>query len=131
MTIIPAKALIVVADGRKATMYRNAAHPGPVSLQEEAHLTPKSLNSEGPSGSRPEDQTPHQTDEATFAKQLARKLFQMKEAGDYDALVLAADPQTLGQLRTTFHKTVMASLVRTINKDFTNHSIADIEAALN
>jgi protein required for attachment to host cells len=131
MTIIPAKALIVVADGRKATMYRNAAHQGPVSLHEEGHLTPKSLSSEGPSGSRPEDQTPNQTDEATFAKQLARKLFQMKEAGDYDDLVLAADPQTLGQLRDTFHKTVTASLVRTINKDYTNHSIADIEAALN
>ena len=131
MTIIPAKALIVVADGQKAIFLRNTAHSGPVSLHEEERLTPKNLAGEGPSGSRPNEQTPHQTDEATFAKQLAHRLFTLKEAGGFDALVLAADPQTLGQMRPALHKTVERALVRTLNKDLTNHSTAEIEAALN
>ncbi|BCW87355.1 hypothetical protein sos41_04840 [Alphaproteobacteria bacterium SO-S41] len=131
MTLIPAKALIVVADGQKAIFLRNTAPNGPVSLREEERLTPKNLAGEGPSGSRPNDQTPHQTDEATFAKQLAHRLFVMKEAGNYDALVLVADPRTLGELRQTMHKTVEAAVVRSLNKDLTNHSTAEIEAALN
>lgn len=131
MTLIPAKALIVVADGQKAIFLRNIAPAGPVTLREEERLGPKNLAGEGPSGARPNEQTPHQTDEATFAKQLAHKLFTMKEAGGFDALVLAADPRTLGELRQTMHKTVEASLVRTLNKDLTNHSTAEIEGALN
>jgi protein required for attachment to host cells len=54
----------------------------------------------------------------------------MKEAGSYDALDLAADPRTLGELRQTMHKTVEASFVRTLNKDLTGHSTAEIENAL-
>jgi protein required for attachment to host cells len=131
MTIIPAKALIVVADGRKAIVLRNTAPTGAVTLHEETRLDPKNLAGEGPSGARPNEQTPHQTDEATFAKQLAHKLFAMHEAGDYQALVLAADPQTLGQMRPVLHKTVEAALVLTLNKDLTNHTTAEIAAAVN
>ena len=131
MTLIPAKALIVVADGRKAIVLRNTAASGPVTLHEESRLDPKNLSGEGPSGSRPNEQTPHQTDEATFAKQLAHKLFAMHEAGAYQALVLAADPQTLGQMRPALHKTVEAALVLTLNKDLTNHTTAEIAAAVN
>jgi protein required for attachment to host cells len=128
---LPAEALIVVADGRKAILFRNTATAGPVILREEARLSPKNLAGEGPSGSRPNEQTPNQTDEATFAKQLAHKLFAMKEAGEFDTLALSADPQTLGQIRDTLHKTVSACMVRTLNKDLTNHSTAEIEAAFN
>lgn len=131
MSIIPAKALIVVADGQKAIFLRNTSPSGPVSLHEEERLNPTNLAGEGPSGSRPNEQTPHQTDEATFAKQLAHRLFTMKEAGNFQALVLAADPRTLGELRQTMHKTVEASIVRTLNKDLTGHSTGDIEKALN
>ncbi len=131
MTPIPHNALIVIADGRKASLFRNTGNGGAVSLREEKHLKPKDLMDAGPSGSRPEDQTPHQTDEATFAKQLAETLYKMKSGGEFDAMVLAADPQTLGQLRDTMHKTVADSIVLSLSKDLTNHSAADIATALN
>ena len=127
---IPKDALIVVADGRKAILLRNHGAGGEVSLTEERRLSPKDLQDDGPSGSRPEDQTPRQTNEATFAKQLANMLQRMKLSGSYDSLVLIADPQTLGQLRDTMHKEVEASLALTMAKDLTNHSVAEIAKAL-
>ena len=93
-------------------------------------MSPKDLFDEGPSGSRPEDQTPTQTDEATFAKQLAQVLYKMHESGNYTKLVLTADPQTLGQIRDAMHKNVERSVVLSLSKDLTNHSVGDIAAAL-
>ena len=90
----------------------------------------KNLLDDGPSGSRPEEQTRSQTDEATFAKQLAETLYLMKNDGEFDALVVVADPQTLGQLRETMHQIVEKSIVCTIAKDFTNHSVREISDAL-
>lgn len=128
--IIPENSLIVVADGRKAIFFRSHGQRDDLSLREERRLGPKDLIDEGPSGSRPEDQTPRQTDEATFAKQLAHTLYKMKQSGAYSDLALALDPQTLGQLRDVMHKIVSESVVMTLDKDFTNHSIKDIESAL-
>ncbi len=127
---IPGNALIVVADGRKAILLRNKGSGGEVSLHEERRLSPKDLMDDGPSGVRPEEQTLRQTDEATFAKQLAETLYKMNQAGAFKDLVLVADPQTLGQFRDAMHKTVEASLVFTLAKDLTNHSVRDITQAL-
>jgi len=99
-------------------------------LREERRLSPKDLLDDGPSGARPDEQSPRQTDEANFAKQLAETLYKMNQAGAFKALVLVADPQTLGQFRDAMHKTMEASLVLTLDKDFTNHSVRDIEQAL-
>lgn len=121
---IPDSALVVVADGGKAILFRAKDAGGSVSLQEEQRLSPGNLASEGPSGSRPEEQTRRQTDEATFAKQVAQLLYAMHHRGDYSSLVLVADPQILGQLRGCMHRAVEASIVRTIAKDLTNLPVA-------
>ncbi|MEO6945697.1 MAG: host attachment protein [Nitrobacter sp.] len=78
---------MVVADGRKAILFRSRGKLDDLTLQEERRLSPKDLNDDGPSGSRPEDQSPRQTDEATFAKQLANALYKMKESGAFSDLV--------------------------------------------
>ena len=130
---VPPEALVVVADGAKAILLRNTGTGSELSLKEERRITPKSLSAEsgqGPSGSRPGDQTPHQTEEATFAKQLSDALYAMRHKGDYKQLVLIADAQTLGQMRECLHKEVEASMVFTLSKDYTNQSVADIEKAL-
>jgi len=127
---IPTNTLVLVADGHKALLLRNHGANGDIVLREEQRLEPKDLANEGPSGSRPEEQTPRQTDEATFAKQLARSLFMMHESGSFEALVLIADPQTLGQLRNAMHKTVSASVVLTMAKEYTNHSLMEIARAV-
>lgn len=130
MAMLPQKALVVVADGGQAILYRNEGTGGDISLREEKRLSPQHLGDDGPSGSRPESQTPRQTDEATFAKQLAQALFKMKERGEFEAWLLVADPQTLGQMRGILHKTLTASLVRSLAKDLTHHSARDIAAAI-
>ncbi|AVT80899.1 host attachment family protein [Rhodopseudomonas palustris] len=130
MTLIPHNALVVVADGRGAILLRNAGKPAEVTLRHERKLEPTNLDDDGPSGSRPEDQTKSQTDEATFAKQLTNTLNKMKLDGEFDQLVLVADPQTLGQIRPILHKTVEASLIRSLAKDLTNHPLDQIAEAI-
>ncbi len=120
----------MVADGRKAILLRNTSSDDKMELREERRLSPENLLDDGPSGSRPTEQTRRQTDEATFAKQLAETLYSMKMAGGFGSLIVVADPQTLGQLRSTVHKIVEQSIVRTIAKDLTNHSILEISEAL-
>lgn len=127
---IPQQTLVVVADGHRAVLFRTHGVNDAMTLTEERQLTPQNLASEGPSGSRPEEQSPRQTDEATFAKQLAAELFTLKQANKFDHMVLAADPQTLGQLRSALHKTVTAAIVLTLDKELTNHSAADIAAII-
>lgn len=126
---VPQNSLVVVADGSKAIFFRNERSEASLSLREEQRLSPKNLLDDGPSGSRPEEQTPRQTAEATFAKQLAEAINKMKQDGKFENLVLVADPQTLGQLRDVMHKTVQDSIVLTLAKDLTNHpteAIADL-----
>lgn len=127
---IPDAALVVVADGGKAILFRAKSAVDGVSLLEEGRLSPHSLDDDGPSGSRPEEQTSRQTDEATFAKQLAHRLYAMRHRGDFRSIVLAADPQTLGQLRGCMHKAVEASLVRMVAKDLPNLPVPEITAEL-
>lgn len=127
---VPDAALVVVADGGKAILFRAKSAADGLSLQEEGRLSPQSLDDDGPSGSRPEEQTSRQTDEATFAKQLAHRLYAMRHRGDFRSLVLPADPQTLGQLRGCMHKAVEVSLLRTVAKDLTNLPVPGITAAL-
>ncbi|WP_219732947.1 host attachment family protein [Mesorhizobium sp. NBSH29] len=55
---VPHHALVVVADGHGAILLRNEGPAGDVSLREERRLSPKNLRDEGPSGSRPPEQTP-------------------------------------------------------------------------
>ncbi len=86
---------------------------------------------EGPAGKRPPESANQETDEATFAKQLAKELYRRAHSGDFKALVLIADPQTLGQIRPTLHKEVQERLVSEIGKALTKASITDIQRALN
>lgn len=127
---IPTKALVLVADGAKAILLRNTGTGSEVSLKEERRLTLSDFSNDGPSGSTPQDMAPNETGQATFAKKLAQSLQAMRAANGFESLVIIADPQTLGQIRGALHKTVEASVVHTLAKDLTNHSTAQITAAL-
>jgi protein required for attachment to host cells len=48
----------------------------------------------------------------------------------FRAVVLIADPQTLGQLRDAIHKNVEKAVAFTLAKDYTNHSLKEITEAL-
>jgi protein required for attachment to host cells len=127
---VPHNALIVVADGIGARFFRNSGKDTKVVLAAEGELKPFDLLSAGPSGQRPPDSSSQETDEATFAKQLAHELYRRAHSGDFAALVLIADPQTLGQIRPILHKEVQTRLVSEVGKTLTRASIADIQKAL-
>ena len=127
---IPHNALIVVADGIGARFFRNTGQDLKVSLRADGEFKPSHLNDDGPSGHRPPESSKQETDEATFAKQLAHELYRRAHSGDFAALVLIADPQTLGQIRPVLHKEVQDRLVHELHKTLTKASIADIEKAL-
>ncbi len=126
---IPENALVVVADGGKALMFRRIG-TGDVTLREEQDMVQDAMTTQGPSGSRPEEQSPKQTNEAGFVNKLAHTLHTMHQHGAFQDLVLVVDPQTLGQLRACLHKTVEAAVVRSVAKDLTNHPVKAIEKAL-
>ena len=126
---IPQNALVVVADGAGARFFRNAGQKGDLSLKAEGELKPTALLDEGAAG-MPPDSSSREMDEATFAKQLAAELYRRAHGGDFAALVLIADPQTLGQIRPALHKEVQERVISEIGKTFTNASIADIQKAL-
>jgi len=126
MAEIPENARIVVADGHGARYFRSTAVGKKFSLQADSALKPEDLLDDGPAGSRPEEQTPRQTDEATFCKQLARALHRQLLRKEYDALVLIADPQSLGQIRDAMAPAVSQTLVLELNKELTGHSPAEI-----
>lgn len=130
MSMLPHDALVVVADGHGAIILRNAGQGGVVKLKEEKRLTPKNLLDDGPSGARPEEQTPRQTDEATFAKQLTQALHKMLTDKEFEEMVLVADPQTLGQMREAMHKTLAAAVLRSLPKNLMNHSSEEIAEAI-
>ena len=125
---IPNGALVVVADGTGARFFRNAGQDNKISLTIDGELKPANLLNEGTS--RPPESSDKETDEATFAKQLANELYRRAHSGDFAALVLVADPQTLGQIRPALHKEVKDRLIYEIGKTFTNAPITDIQKAL-
>ena len=130
MDKIPADAMVVVADGESARVFRNVGADGALSLQQQELVTAQNVDDDGPSGSAPTEQSPQQTDEATFAKQLAHRLNHGALTNAYAHLVLVADPQTLGQMRPQLHKETLQRMHGELAKTFTNSTVHDIERAL-
>ena len=110
-------ALVVVADGHQAILYRNRASSG-IELSEEARLSPKHLQNES-QGKQPEETTPKDEDEATFAKQVAKHLNHMAITNQIEELAVIADPDTLGVMRKHYHKMLEQKLVKEIPKTLT------------
>ena len=127
---IPHNTLVVGADGTGARFFRNAGHEHKISLAAEGEFPPAHLREDGPAGKRPTESSPQETDVATFANQLAHELNRRASSGDFAALVLIADPQTLGQIRPTLHQEVQERLVAELGKTLTNASVRDIQHAL-
>lgn len=130
MSMIPEDAMVVVADGESARVFRNIGRQGVFTLREDETLTAKHLSNDGPSGHAPSEQTGKQTDEATFAKQLAHHLNHGALTNVYSDLVLIADPQTLGQMRPQLHKETVQRMYAEHAKTLTNASLHDIEKSL-
>lgn len=130
MTALPEDALVVVADGEGARVFRNRGEKGAISLHQYQLLELMNLNDDGPAGSMPGESTSRQLDEATFAKQLAKGLNDAALKQQYAHLILVADPKTLGRVRPLLHKEATQRIVAEVGKDLTNVPLEDIERTL-
>jgi len=128
---IPDQTTVVVADGEGARFFNVNRQGAGLTLHQTGTMEPEELADSGPAGHRPPEQTEAQTNEATFAKQLAHRLYELTHSGEIKSLVLFADPQTLGQVRGLLHKEVTDRLIADVDKTLTNSSIDDIQAQLN
>ncbi|TAL84938.1 MAG: host attachment protein [Rhodanobacter sp.] len=130
MRKIPTGTWVMVADGAEARLFHNVGSSTRVSLRQVKLLQPEDLPDDGPAGHRPPESDDQATDEATFAKQLARRLNAAALKNEYEYLVLMADPQTLGQIRPQLHKQTARRIVMEVAKTFTNSPVEDIQDAL-
>ena len=121
---------ILVADGTEARLFHNVGNATTLSLRQDEVLVPENLVDDGPARRTPPESGEQGIDEATFAKQLARRLNADALRNAYEHLVLVADPQTLGQIRPQLHKETEKRIVRYIAKTLTKAPLKDIERAL-
>ena len=137
---VPAGALVLVGDGRKALFLRNTGTPRHVELVTERvleHDNPPTreqgtdrpgryLGSDGVSRSAMEQTDWHQLEEDRFTEQIAEALYRRAHARAFEHLVIVAPPKVLGKLRAALHQEVSARVVAEVPKDLTGHPVPDI-----
>lgn len=122
------KALVVVADGHRAILYRNTAKYG-IELEEQEQITPQNLEDES-QGRQPSETAPKAEDEATFAKQLTETLNRMVLQHKVEELAVIADPNTLGVMRKHYHKELENRLKKELAKTLTAATAQEVAKAL-
>ena len=136
--------LVVVADGRKALFLRNegdGVHPNLVVDHAEERINPadrdqktdapgRAAASVGSARSSMDEVDFHRLEEDRFAADVGALLKERALANDFESLIIAAPPHTLGELRKHYHVEVANRLAGEVPKDLTGHPIADIEKAL-
>lgn len=127
---VPADALIVVGSGEGAHYFRNIGTNLDIKLKDEGSLKPGDLADQGPSGKQPPDMSAKESMEMTFSKILASDLYDKAHKGSYKDVVLALDPETLGEVRPLLHKEVLSKVSMELPKTLVNHPVTDIERSL-
>lgn len=126
--MLPQNALIVVADGHGATLFRNAARHG-IELADAKRITPASL-SDPATTPQLDEISPRDEEEEAFAIKLARHLNGLVLKNKLEDVAIIADPSTLGVLRKHYHKELQLRIRKELAKTMTNSEVKDIEGAL-
>lgn len=124
--MLPHNALVVVADGHSATLFRNTAKSG-LELSETTKVTQESLSGDG---AQIDEGSPRDDEEATFAAQLSRHLNAMVLKNKFEDIAIIADPSTLGVMRKHYHKELQRRLRKEVAKTLTNSDIQTIQNSL-
>jgi protein required for attachment to host cells len=142
---VPHNAFVFVGDGRKALFLRNAGDERFLNLKTERVFVDENPPTHEQGTDRPGrafkragtnlrsgmDNTDwHELEEHRFARRVAAALEQLVRTRNVKALVVAAPPRTLADLRQNFHADVKARIVAEIDKDLTKHPVAEIESHL-
>ena len=141
---IPHDAYVFVGDGRKALLLRNegdAQYPNlktervfeqdnPPTREQGTDKPGRSYASVGGRRSAMEQADWHEIEEQRFAKDVADKLETLVRERSIEALVIAAPPKILAELRRSMHEEVEKRVIAEIDKNFTNQPVHEIEKLL-
>jgi protein required for attachment to host cells len=141
---IPHEAIVFVGDGRKALFLRNEGDEKFPNLKTERvfldHNPPtheqgtdkpgRSFSSVGHGRSAVEQTDWHELEEHHFARTVAEALEKLVRERKVKAVVIAAPPRTLADLRQALHKDIKAHVIAEIDKDFTKQPVYEIEKHL-
>jgi protein required for attachment to host cells len=145
MTKLPHDALVFVGDGRKALLLRNAGDEKILDLRTERVFAEDNPPTHEQGTDRPgrgfaaagstrraamEETDWHHLEEHRFAERVAKALEDMVRSRHVPAIVVAAPPKTLADLRRTLHPDVKAKVIAELDKDLTKEPINRIEAHL-
>jgi protein required for attachment to host cells len=133
---------VLVTDGGKAMVFRNAGQVGSPDLQlvkgygqdvppnrELATDKPASvMESTGSRRSSSEQVDYHQQAEDRFVEQIAADMAADLKAGEFEELVVVAPPVALGVYRKAVKPDLEKATLMEINKDLTKHQPAEIAA---
>lgn len=138
---VPWRALVVLADGRRARLLRNLGTPRHISFETELEMEQENpptreqgtdrpgryLGPDGVSRSAVEQTDWHQLQEQRFATKLAETLYQRVHADHAGQIIVMATPKVLGALRAAYHPEVATRVMAEIPKDYT--SLTPLELA--
>ena len=142
---IPHDALVFVGDGRKALFLRNAgdekfpnlitesvfAEDNPAAREHGTDRPGRAFKRAGTNRRAGMATTDwHELGEHRFARRVAAALEEVVRTRDVKALVIAAPPRTLAELRHAFHADVKKRIFAEIDKDLTKCPVAEIEKHL-
>jgi protein required for attachment to host cells len=141
---IPHDAIVFVGDGCKALFLRNDGDEKFPNLRTERvfldHNPPtheqgtdkpgRSFSSVGHGRSAVEQTDWHDLEQHRFARVVAEALEKLMRERHVKALVIAAPPRTLADLRQALHKDVKARIIAEVDKDFTGQPVYEIEKHL-
>jgi protein required for attachment to host cells len=145
MTKLPHDALVLVGDGRKALFLRNAGDEKMPDLRTERVFVDEDpptheqgtdrpgigfASAGSPRRSAMEQTDWHHIEEHRFAERVAKALEDFVRKARVPAILIAAPPKTLADLRRAFHPDVQAKIVAEVGKDLTNHPVGEIETHL-
>jgi protein required for attachment to host cells len=142
---IPHDTLIFIGDGRKALFLRNAGNEKSLNFTAEQVFVDDNpptheqgtdrpgrafqrANSSRRSGVETTDW--HELEEHRFAHHVAAALEKLVRDRKATRVIVAAPPKVLADLRQSFHADVKSRIIAEIDKDLTNHPVAEIERHL-
>ena len=143
---IPHDAIVFVGDGRKALFLRNAGDEKFPDLKTEQVFVDQNPATHDQGTDRPgrlsagsnardrrtavEPTDWHELEEHRFVRMVAEEFEKLVRERKVKAVVIAAPPRTLAELRQAFHADVKARMMAEVDKDLTKHPVYEIEKHL-
>ena len=141
---IEAGAWVLVCDGRKALILRNAgdatfpnlqtkethSHPNASTREQGASPPGRSYQSVGSSRSAVDQTDWHDEAERTFLKSLAARLDKAVTSGETETMTIVAPPRALGMMRPLYSAALKRAIVGEVQKDLIKVPVHEIENML-